>query len=111
MNALRDLQLLVMTSRWEGLPLIPLEAMRIGVPVVATEVGGMREIIEDGKSGVLVRDRTPTAIALAIKRVSQDENLRANLVKEARARVDEMFSEETMLSRVRAVYERIARLA
>jgi hypothetical protein len=52
MNAMGDFQLLVMTSRWEGLPLIPLEAMKIGVPVVATDVGGMREIIEDGKSGV-----------------------------------------------------------
>jgi len=111
MNAMRDLQLLVMTSRWEGLPLIPLEAMRIGIPVVATDVGGMREIIEDGKSGVLVPDRTSTAIALAIKRVSEDKNLRVNLVKEARTRVNEMFSEETMLSRLRAVYEGIARAA
>jgi len=110
MNAMRDLQLLVMTSRWEGLPLISLEAMRIGVPVVATDVGGMKEIIEDGKSGVLVSDRTSKAIALAVKRVCEDEGLRANLVNEARARVNEMFSEETMLSRVRVVYEKIARV-
>ena len=60
--------------------------------------------------GVLVRDRTSTAIALAIKRVSENENLRANLVMEARTRVKEMFSEETMLSRLREVYERIARV-
>ncbi|HRC45436.1 MAG TPA: glycosyltransferase, partial [Nitrospira sp.] len=99
----------VMTSRWEGLPLVPLEAMRIGVPVVTTDVGGMREIIEDGKSGVLVPDRTSTAIALAVKRVCEDERLRANLVNEARKRVTEIFSEETMLSRVREVYEGIAR--
>jgi glycosyltransferase involved in cell wall biosynthesis len=110
MNSMRDFQLLVMTSRWEGLPLIPLEAMRIGVPVVATDVGGMREIIEDGKSGVLVRDRTSTALALAIKRVSENEDLRANLVKEARIRVNEMFSEGTMLSRLRGVYETISRV-
>jgi glycosyltransferase involved in cell wall biosynthesis len=109
MNGMRDLHLLVMTSRWEGLPLVPLEAMRIGVPVVSTDVGGMREIIEDGKSGVLVPDRTSTAIALAVKRVCEDERLRANLVNEARKRVTEIFSEETMLSRVREVYEGIAR--
>jgi glycosyltransferase involved in cell wall biosynthesis len=109
MNAMRDLQLLVMTSRWEGLPLTPLEAMKIGVPVVATDVGGMREIIEDGKSGVLVPDRTSTAIALAIKRVCEDKRLRAILVNEARTRVTEIFSEEAMLSRVRVVYEGIAR--
>ncbi|MCS6289247.1 MAG: glycosyltransferase [Nitrospira sp.] len=108
LKAMRDLQVLVMTSRWEGLPLIPLEAMRTGVPVVAADVGGMREIIEDGRSGVLVVNRTATAIALAVKRVCQDKDLRVKLVNEARARVGEMFSEQTMLSRVREVYEKIA---
>lgn len=108
MQAMKGLQVVVMTSRWEGLPLILLEAMRIGIPVVATDVGGVREIIENGKSGILVSDRTSTAIALAIERVCEDEGLRADLMKEARARVHEMFSEETMLSRVRTVYERVA---
>lgn len=108
MDAMRAFQILVMTSHWEGLPLIALEAMRIGVPVVATDVGGVSEILEDGRSGVLVPDRTASAIALAVKRVSENERLRAGLVKEARIRVNEVFSEETMLARVREVYERMA---
>lgn len=107
LHAMNGLQVLVMTSRWEGLPLIPLEAMRIGIPVVATDVGGVREIIENGKSGVLVPERTSTAIALAVERVCEDEALRADLVKEARTRAHDMFSEDTMLSRVRTVYERV----
>ncbi|WHZ20903.1 MAG: hypothetical protein OJF47_000015 [Nitrospira sp.] len=110
MKAMQDLQLVVMTSRWEGLPLLPLEAMRMGIPVVATDVGGVREIIEDGKSGILAPVRTSTAIALAVKRVCENDSLRASLVKEAHARANEMFSEEAMLSEVRMVYERIARI-
>ncbi|MCW5798250.1 MAG: glycosyltransferase [Nitrospira sp.] len=108
LKAMRELQVIVMTSRWEGLPLITLEAMRAGVPVVATDVGGMGEIIENGKSGVLVANRTATDIALAVKRVCQDKDFRVKLVREAHARVGEMFSEQTMLSRVREVYEKVA---
>lgn len=108
MRAMEKFQILVMTSRWEGLPLIALEAMRMGIPVVATNVGGMSEVIEDGRSGVLVSSRTSTAIARAVKRISENEGLRATLVKEARTRIGEKFSEERMLTKVEEVYERIA---
>ncbi len=107
MKAMINLQLLVMTSRWEGLPLVPLEAMRIGVPVVATDVGGMSEIIEDGTSGILVSERTSTAIALAVKLVCEDESLRTKLVDEGRARANKKFSEEAMLFQVQALYEKM----
>lgn len=108
MNAMRELQVLVMTSRWEGLPLIALEAMWRGIPVVATDVGGMSEIIESGRSGILVQERTALALAAAVRGVSEDSSLRAELVQEASGRVERLFSEQAMLSRLRTLYEEFA---
>ena len=52
-----------MPSLWEGMPLAALEAMVMGVPVVASAVGGLTEIIEDGRSGCLIDDRDPDRYA------------------------------------------------
>ncbi|MGH9643773.1 MAG: glycosyltransferase family 4 protein [Terriglobales bacterium] len=51
----RRAEVVVMPSRWEGLPLVALEAMRAGVPIIASGVGGLPEIVEDGKTGILIR--------------------------------------------------------
>ena len=76
-----------------------------GVPVVATNVGGLGEIIESGRSGLLVDGRSADDLARAIVQVTQDVALRERIVENARARVCAMFSEERMLSQVRDVYQ------
>ncbi len=97
---------LVMTSRWEGLPILPIEAMWAGVPVVSTDVGGLGEIIEDGESGLLVDSRSPDDIARAVRLVTGDGALRERIVSNGRDRVRCLFSEDRMLSEIREIYRR-----
>jgi glycosyltransferase involved in cell wall biosynthesis len=84
--------LLLVPSLWEGMPLAPLEAMALGLPVVASRVGGLPEIIEDGASGVLIDGHDPRPYAAAVRRLSEDAAWRAALVARARAEVAARFS-------------------
>jgi glycosyltransferase involved in cell wall biosynthesis len=63
---LAALDLFVSSSRWEGLPLVVVEAMLLGKPVVATDVGGNRELVESGPTGLLVPPGDPAALARAV---------------------------------------------
>ena len=108
LQALSRLSVVVMTSRWEGLPYLPLEAMWSGVPVVATNVGALSEIIENRKSGLLVDNRSAHGLARAVVRLTEDLAFREHVVKEGRNRVREMFSEERMLRKIFEVYRQVA---
>ncbi len=66
--------LVVLPSRWEGLPLTLLEAMAAGKPVVACRVGGTPEVIEDGREGYLVPPENPGAMKAAIEKILHDPN-------------------------------------
>lgn len=68
-----------LTSQSEGLPNAILEYMAAGLPVVATDVGGVAELVEDGVTGCLVRDRTPEAVAAPIIRLLRDDVLRTRM--------------------------------
>ena len=69
----------VQPSRSEGLPLAIMEALRASLPVVATSVGGVPEVIEDGESGLLVQPAAPAALAAAISRLVTDPDLARRL--------------------------------
>jgi len=105
LRALSQCAVLVMTSRWEGLPILSLEAMCAGVPLVAVDVGGIGEAIEDGQSGVLVRNRSANALADAVRRVAENESFRDSVIANARNRVRELFSEDRMFLEIRKIYE------
>jgi D-inositol-3-phosphate glycosyltransferase len=81
-----------MPSLWEGMPLAALEAMAMGVPVVASAVGGLREMIDDGQSGFLIDGRDPGRYAAAVRRLSADPEQRARIVARARQVVTERFA-------------------
>lgn len=110
LRVLPSLRVVVMTSRWEGLPYLPLEAMWTGVPVVATNVGALGEIIENGESGLLVDGRSPNELARAVRRVTEDAELRERIIRNGRDRVRSKFSEERMLASIREIYRRVARV-
>ena len=110
LQELSKLHTVVMTSRWEGLPLLPLEAMWSGVPVVATSVGGLSEIIENERSGLLINSRSADDLAQAVMRLTDDLALRESIVDAARRRVQTLFSEARMLSEIDKIYQEVATL-
>jgi glycosyltransferase involved in cell wall biosynthesis len=93
----------------EGLPLVVLEAMALGRPVVATNVGGTPELVADGETGLLVPPRDVDALTAALRRVLDDEGLRRKLGEAGRRRVAERFSLEAMTREVLAVYDEVTR--
>jgi glycosyltransferase involved in cell wall biosynthesis len=83
--------LFVLSSRSEGLPLSILEAMAAGLPVVASSVGGVPELVVEGETGLLVPPGDPHALAAAIERLLDDSALRRRLGAAGRTRVSEHF--------------------
>lgn len=99
-----DLDVVAMSSDFEGTPLFALEAMATGTPLVATRVGGLPDIVEDGVSGLLVAPRDPAALGDAIASVLEDADLRARLSDGALERSRE-FTIERAAERFAALYE------
>lgn len=99
------LDLFVLPSRWEGLPYALLEAMGSGLPVVATAVGGVPEVVRDGVDGTLVATASPTALAHAITALLRDPARAAAAGQAARERVAADFRREDMLAATRGIYE------
>jgi glycosyltransferase involved in cell wall biosynthesis len=98
-------EIVAVPSTWpDPLPTVVLEAMRAGCAVVATDGGGVPEMIEDGLSGVLVRPGDADGLAGAIRRLLDDPALAAEMGKRARARVATFFSVERMVDDVQSVY-------
>ena len=94
----------VLPSLTEGLPLSVLEAMAHRLPVVATHVGGIPEVVEAEKTGLLVPPQDPNALADAIRRLATDADLRETFAAAGHRRVVETFSFEAMLDRYALLY-------
>ena len=91
-------------SLFEGLCLAVIEAQAAGVPVVATPVGGIRETVLDGETGLLVPPSDPPALAVAVRRLLGDPLLAERVAGEARRRAHERYSVDTMVASTRALY-------
>lgn len=99
--------LFVQPSLDEGFGVAVLEAMASGLPVVASDVGGLREIVEDGKTGFLVPPRDPAAFAEKIRLLLGDPDLRAAMGAAGRRRAQEEFSLTAMVRRTAEFYDRL----
>lgn len=97
----------VLSSRWEGNPLSVMEAMAAGKPVIATAVGGVPELVEDGVSGVLVPPENVDALAEAMLKLAGDADLRRQLGQAAFKRAKERFDVSVMVQAYAALYERL----
>jgi glycosyltransferase involved in cell wall biosynthesis len=105
---LRQSDMLVLISRWEGLPYSVLEAMSFGLPVVASDVGGVREAIIDGESGILVPRDDVAALRSALAGLISDPERRHRLGTAGRRYYEKAFRFEHMLRDTLALYERVA---
>ncbi len=88
----------------EGIPVVLMEAMSCGLPVVASRLSGIPELVDDEVSGLLVPPGNASALAAAIRRLVEDPNLRARMGTAARARIERDFD---LTTNARAILERI----
>ena len=109
-EALAAAAVFVLPSTSEGLPMALLEAMAHGRPVVATRVGGVPDLVTDGRDGVLVDAGDPAALASAVAALLADPERAAALGRAARGRVADM-SPERVAERVDAIYREVLRRA
>ncbi len=97
----------VMCSLWEGLGLVFLEAMATGLPVLATRVSAVPEVVEEGATGLLVPPANVESLAAAMLRLASDGGLRRALGAAGRERVRKNFALERMIEETLAVYSRL----
>lgn len=94
-------------SNWEGLPYSVLEAMSAALPVVASDVGGVREAVTDGVTGILVPRGDEAALQIALTRLLGSPDHRDALGTAGRRRYESAFRFEHMLAKTLALYERV----
>lgn len=104
---LRGASLFWLTSRWEGLPNVVLEALASGVPVVATDVGGTRELVRPGVEGFIVADEDQHGFVRHSRELLNDAALRQRFREAARRRAEE-FSVGQMVGAFARLYEEVA---
>jgi glycosyltransferase involved in cell wall biosynthesis len=97
-----------MTSAWEGFPLAVLEAMRSGLPAVAYDVGGIREQVEHGATGLLPPLGDRDGVVAALLSLSVDERRRVAMGEAAAERFQRRFTVSRMVDELEEVYETAA---
>lgn len=104
---LEQADVFLLVSNWEGLPLSILEAMRAGLPVIASDVGGVPEAVLDGHTGYLVPRGNVDKLSMSIEKILDNEELRLAFGKAGRKRFDEEFIFDSMLNKTLDIYQQI----
>lgn len=105
---LSALDIFVLTSLWEGLPITVLEAIASFKPVLATDTGGISEIIQEGNTGFLVPPGDMNNMAEKLKMLLGDENLRRRIAQKAKNSLNSDFTIEHMAGNTQDLYEHLA---
>ena len=103
-NIMKAFHVFVLSSLHKGVPMVLLEVMAPEVPIVASNVGGIPEILEHGREAVLIPAKDPGAISTAIGEVAGSSKLRTDLIRAARIRVETQFSIQLSAARMRDMY-------
>lgn len=106
---LQNADIFILPSHNEGLPVSLLEAMRLGIPVISTRVGGIPELIDEGVSGLLVTAGNVEEIASAISRFVEDQTFARLVGEEGMRRVKDEFSSSIGTQALNEIYERVSR--
>jgi glycosyltransferase involved in cell wall biosynthesis len=102
---MRELDLFVLPSRAENFPLAALEAMAAALPVLATRVGGIPEVVLHGETGAIVEPDDPSALAASIDELARDRNRLTGLGDAGWQRASSLFDADRMAARMKALYE------
>lgn len=94
----------VLPSEFEGMPLAAIEALAAGCPMVATDIDGTREVVEDGRSGVLITPGDARALARGVERIVRAPILARRLAARGRRRAEELFDVRDQVERTAALY-------
>lgn len=105
-EVLQIFDLYVLPSLWEGLPLVLLEAMAAGLPIVATDVGGSSQVVTDMENGRLIEARNPGALSGAVLSVVEDRALMETMGRCSREKFDRQFSVSVMVDRYESLYRK-----
>ena len=100
-NALRQIAMLILPSEAEGFGLVLIEAMSAGVPVIATNAPGIRNVVTNDRTGLLVPIGSPPALTAAIERMIDDTPLRNRIVTQAKVEVLQRFTWDAILPHYR----------
>jgi glycosyltransferase involved in cell wall biosynthesis len=106
--AFRDFDLLALTSHTEGFPNVVLESFCMDTPVLATNVGGVAEVVSDGRTGVLIPPRQPDAIAAGLERLLIAPAWARTLAAEGKRTVFDQFSFQRRVEKEETVYRELA---
>ncbi len=106
-NILAVSDIFVLTSLWEGIPVSIMEAMASRLPVIATDVGGVSEIVVNNETGILVPPQNPGAIAKAILALFSDFCRAKNMGKMGRERIKQNFTIEKMVKETEDLHEEL----
>ncbi len=104
---LSAMDVFVLTSLWEGLPIAVLEAMVSQVPVVATRTGGISEVIAEGETGFLVSCHDMASMLEKVRVLLQDPPLKERILRSAKRCVDEQFDTKTMVKAHEDLYQKL----
>jgi glycosyltransferase involved in cell wall biosynthesis len=105
-SILKNSDIFVLTSNWEGIPRSILEAMSFGLPIIASEVGGIKELI-NSKCGILIKKGNINELKLALEKLLNNSSLRKKMGKNALIRIQKKFSLKRMLEKTYQLYQEI----
>jgi glycosyltransferase involved in cell wall biosynthesis len=105
--AYRDFDLFALTSHTEGFPNVVLEALCMDTPVLATDVGGTREVVHDGETGILIPSKQPAAIAHGLRRLIDAPNRARDLARAGKQLVFDQFSFTARVRKEEALYREL----
>lgn len=100
-------QIFVLATHYEGLPISIIEAMRGGLPVIASNVGGVSELVSDGVNGFTVSHQSVDEMRLALESLIEDVPMRERFGRESRARYEQEFDYETFVENTLNLYEKV----
>lgn len=104
-NIIKHLDIVILSSLWEGFPLIPIETFSVGKSIIATNINGTKEIVIDGYNGILIEPNNHMQLATSILKINDDSSLKNRLEIGAQNTFETKFSYSLFVSQYQKVYD------